>query len=392
MRRNKIQLTPSGQLIKVLSLKNLRPKKRAPFHYINQRSQANKNPTNHRLYHALMEALIADEDAMDKEVADKALAHGSTRVDQLRGGNLFSQLQFISTSPPKVMTESSKKPRESLVHLLPKQHPLLLNRWQITDTRDAGDMSKQDEGNVSDMEDTNNAHIPKVSTTTWFKPIPESERPATPEPEWTIPPNDFPKKTNFAKCIRHIHFKVWRKTISRKTIYVGPFIKWFCRCRTGKNEALQKLFRKQSDLILRNPQCDSCQSGLKNMDTTTKEIILRRADFKIQDLEKDFKNLHPNDLKICSYSYSRKAQPSCPKTDKIIFTNKAVNMWIRNLTIRSYPKPRAVVSETEIIDRKLMELNELQSLVLMGHDKSNGKADQMVKDFHLYEYNNGMVD
>ncbi|GJY72643.1 hypothetical protein Tco_0476346 [Tanacetum coccineum] len=32
-----------------------------------------------------------------------------------------------------------------------------------------------------------------VSTTTWFKPIPESERPATPEPEWTIPPNDFPE-------------------------------------------------------------------------------------------------------------------------------------------------------------------------------------------------------
>ncbi|GJW88703.1 hypothetical protein Tco_0164043 [Tanacetum coccineum] len=43
------------------------------------------------------------------------------------------------------------------------------------------------------MEDTNNAHIPKVSTTTWFKPIPESERPATPEPEWTILPNDFPE-------------------------------------------------------------------------------------------------------------------------------------------------------------------------------------------------------
>ncbi|GJZ07570.1 hypothetical protein Tco_0541363 [Tanacetum coccineum] len=50
------------------------------------------------------------------------------------------------------------------------------------------DISMQDEGNDSDMEDTDNAHIPKVSTTTWFKPIPESERPATPEPEWTIPP------------------------------------------------------------------------------------------------------------------------------------------------------------------------------------------------------------
>ncbi|GKG40452.1 hypothetical protein Tco_0467229, partial [Tanacetum coccineum] len=95
-----------------------------------------------------------------------------------------------------------------------KQHPTLTSTgWQITDTRDDGvdssmhrsdpelehseqfsdDISKQDEGNDSAMEDTNNTHIPKVSTTMWFKPIPESEIPATPEPEWIIPPNDFPE-------------------------------------------------------------------------------------------------------------------------------------------------------------------------------------------------------
>ncbi|GKF55944.1 hypothetical protein Tco_0166284, partial [Tanacetum coccineum] len=94
--------------------------------------------------------------------------------------------------------------------------------WQITDSRDAGvdssmhrsdpesehseqssdDTPMQDKGNDSD----------KVSTTTWFKPIPESERPSTPEPEWTIPPNDFPEPENN-----------W------------AFIKWFCR-RTGKKK------------------------------------------------------------------------------------------------------------------------------------------------------------
>ncbi|GKD07887.1 hypothetical protein Tco_1187572, partial [Tanacetum coccineum] len=58
------------------------------------------------------------------------------------------------------------------------------------------DIPMQDEGHVLDLEDTDNAHIPKVSTTTWFKPIPEGERPATPEPEWTIPPNDFPEPEN----------------------------------------------------------------------------------------------------------------------------------------------------------------------------------------------------
>ncbi|GKG23444.1 hypothetical protein Tco_0391480, partial [Tanacetum coccineum] len=58
------------------------------------------------------------------------------------------------------------------------------------------DIPMQDEGHVLDLEDTDNAHIPKESTTVWFKPILESERPATPEPEWTIPPNDFPEPEN----------------------------------------------------------------------------------------------------------------------------------------------------------------------------------------------------
>ncbi|GJS86594.1 hypothetical protein Tco_0769230 [Tanacetum coccineum] len=109
----------------------------------------------------------------------------------------------VSSTPPKDDDQSLKKPRESDASAS-KQHPALTSTgWQITDTRDVGadssmhrsdpesehseqssdDIPMQDEGNDSDMEDTDNAHIPKVSTTTWFKPIPESERPATPEPE-----------------------------------------------------------------------------------------------------------------------------------------------------------------------------------------------------------------
>ncbi|GKG05926.1 hypothetical protein Tco_0326012, partial [Tanacetum coccineum] len=33
------------------------------------------NPTNHRLYHALMETLIEDENVMDKGVADTVKDH-----------------------------------------------------------------------------------------------------------------------------------------------------------------------------------------------------------------------------------------------------------------------------------------------------------------------------
>ncbi|GKG20069.1 hypothetical protein Tco_0379870, partial [Tanacetum coccineum] len=93
-----------------------------------------------------------------------------------------------SAQPPlKDDDQSSKKPRESDASTT-KQHPVLTSTgWQITNTRDVGadssmhrsnpksehseqssnDIPMQDEGNDSDMEDTVNAHIPKVSTTTW---------------------------------------------------------------------------------------------------------------------------------------------------------------------------------------------------------------------------------
>ncbi|GJT81065.1 hypothetical protein Tco_1055407 [Tanacetum coccineum] len=208
--------------------------KSALFSHMNKKKSANKNTTNYRLYHALMEALIADEDAMDKEVADKVKDHkrkhdsddddedddddegpsaGSNQGRSTKRRRSDSAASGSAKPPPKADDQSSKKPRESEASAS-KQHPTLSSTgWQITDTREAGvdssmhrsdpesehseqssdDISMQDEGNDSDMEDTDNAHIPKVSTTTWFKPIPESERPATPEPEWTIPPNDFPE-------------------------------------------------------------------------------------------------------------------------------------------------------------------------------------------------------
>ncbi|GJR61451.1 hypothetical protein Tco_1503613 [Tanacetum coccineum] len=53
------------------------------------------------------------------------------------------------------------------------------------------DVSKQDEGHVSDLEDTGNAHIPKVKVAMlhWFNPIQDEERTrATPEPEWDHSP------------------------------------------------------------------------------------------------------------------------------------------------------------------------------------------------------------
>ncbi|GJW00965.1 hypothetical protein Tco_1556216 [Tanacetum coccineum] len=121
------------------------------------------------------------------------------------------------------------------------------------------DISKQDERNDSDMKETDNAHIPKVSTTTWFKPIPESERPATPEHNWA---------NAYATT-----FKVPEENkLQRKTYDIGSFIEWFCR-RTGKKKLckadlegpafnLVKAFHKNN--VFLQYQMDECHKLLTN--------------------------------------------------------------------------------------------------------------------------------
>ncbi|GKF86759.1 hypothetical protein Tco_0254586, partial [Tanacetum coccineum] len=183
--------------------------------------------------------------------------------------------------PPKDDDQSSKKPQESDASAS-KQHPALTSTgWQITDTRDAvvdssmhrpdpesehseqssDDIPMQDEGHVSDLEDTDNTHIPKVSTTTWFKPIPEGESPATPEPEWTIPPNDFSElENNWANTYATTYHVPVENKLQRKTYDIRSFIKWFRR-RTGKKKLckadlegpafnLVKAFHKNNDKCL----------------------------------------------------------------------------------------------------------------------------------------------
>ncbi|GKF50482.1 hypothetical protein Tco_0146949, partial [Tanacetum coccineum] len=181
--------------------------KSALFKHMNKNKSANRNPANYHLYHALMEALIADEDAMYKEVSVKVKDHkrkhdsdddedddddegpsdGSNQGKSTKKRKHDSGASGSAQPPPKDDEQSLKKPQDSDASAS-RQHPTLTSTgWQITDTRDV--VLKQDEGHVSDLEDTNNIHIPKVMAATWFKPIPEDERPATPEPEWTIPPN-----------------------------------------------------------------------------------------------------------------------------------------------------------------------------------------------------------
>nr|GFD50591.1 hypothetical protein [Tanacetum cinerariifolium] len=58
------------------------------------------------------------------------------------------------------------------------------------------DIALDEQVHSSDDEDIENAHIPKVNLQQdWWKPLKE-DRPATPEPTWSIPSADLPVPTN----------------------------------------------------------------------------------------------------------------------------------------------------------------------------------------------------
>nr|GEV93151.1 hypothetical protein [Tanacetum cinerariifolium] len=65
-----------------------------------------------------------------------------------------------------------------------------------TDLQMDDDMAPDAKAQSSDDEDIRNAHIPKVNVRQdWWKPL-EEERPATPEPAWSIPSFDVPVPKN----------------------------------------------------------------------------------------------------------------------------------------------------------------------------------------------------
>nr|GEZ36502.1 hypothetical protein [Tanacetum cinerariifolium] len=59
------------------------------------------------------------------------------------------------------------------------------------------DVSIPDDVNISDSKDIDAAHLPKIKRRPdWLKPVPEEDRPKTPEPYWIIPLIDLPEAEN----------------------------------------------------------------------------------------------------------------------------------------------------------------------------------------------------
>nr|GEW36817.1 hypothetical protein [Tanacetum cinerariifolium]GEW37788.1 hypothetical protein [Tanacetum cinerariifolium] len=164
--------------------------KSALFKAMHENKFVNRNPANYRLYHALMEALIEDENFMDKDVVDMVKdhkrKHDSDDDDDnddegpLAGPNQGKTLKKRRTkeseSAKKLSTtkETSKgkapKKESKIGKSAPAEEPVEEPTKEMSiDEQPTEDILSPDDMHVSDPEDTDNAHIPKFKMEESYK-------------------------------------------------------------------------------------------------------------------------------------------------------------------------------------------------------------------------------
>ncbi|GJT31472.1 hypothetical protein Tco_0911747 [Tanacetum coccineum] len=125
--------------------------------------------------------------------------------------------------PPPPDSDLSKKKRHDSDASGSKQPPTSQSSaWKTSDTKEAPSSSSKQKS-IKTRPD-------------WLKPVPEEDRPATPEPDWVIPPNDLPEtKNNWDNALTSSYQDSDEYKLLRQTGDMSLFINWFCK-RIGKKK------------------------------------------------------------------------------------------------------------------------------------------------------------
>ncbi|GJT21569.1 hypothetical protein Tco_0891506 [Tanacetum coccineum] len=134
----------------------------------------NRNPANHALYHALMEALIDDENAMDKGVSYTGKKTKRRRTKELESSKKTSTTKEISKG--KASTKSSKTGKSASAKEPVKELIIEVVMDDAVHTA-SEDVVRDDE----QPQDTSEPKTNKTPNQDWFKQPP---RPPTPCLEW----------------------------------------------------------------------------------------------------------------------------------------------------------------------------------------------------------------
>ncbi|GJZ27785.1 hypothetical protein Tco_0572432 [Tanacetum coccineum] len=299
---------------------------------------------------------------------------------------------------------------------------------------------------LSDDEDFENDHQPKADVRKdWWKPLPEEERLATPEPAWTIPfSNKSDVANNWASALATTYEPLAENSLLTKIGDIATFLKWYCR-QVNKTTLIQADFERQAyevvkafypDVIHLQFQMEECQKMLTaQVDWTNPEGDHVRIDVnQLLPLggppehtiaKKDFKNLYPSDFEDLNLLLLQGHLDHLPGSDKRMLST-AVKLWTRNLVIRQRVKdfqlgiesyqtqlnltkpgwdttsykfkhdytiiqsPRAVVFPVNNNERKIMRFNKIYKFGDRTLTRILKALDYRVKEFKVKRLNPGM--
>nr|GEY17923.1 hypothetical protein [Tanacetum cinerariifolium] len=124
--------------------------------------------------------------------------------------------QVLPPPPPPLSTNQEASLRALLHHAPQRQLPQLNIKL----------------AQLSDDEDIGSAHIPKLNLRQdWWKPL-EEERPATPEPTWSISSSDVPVPTNnWASALASNCSPPPEDSLLMQIGDIATFMDWFCKRR-----------------------------------------------------------------------------------------------------------------------------------------------------------------
>ncbi|GJW32400.1 hypothetical protein Tco_0052432 [Tanacetum coccineum] len=253
-----------------------------------------------------------------------------------------------------------------------------------------------DTANISDLEDTDSIHLPKIKPRSeWLKPILEEDRPETPEPDGSVPTNDLPEpENNYANALAKSYNDPEENKLIRNTVDLvnpeghrlvpgvskplplgGPPGQVTIQSQFFFNKDLEYLVsgdkgRRSALSISKLNAAQYLDFGLEELvpslwiksereydinvaygishwwfkrkefyitrhsaSPDRSKIVLRRADYKeYKILEADFKNLHPKDFEDMYLLHLQGQLNHLSGNDRVHLFN-AVNLWIRNIVI-----------------------------------------------------------
>ncbi|GJT49665.1 hypothetical protein Tco_0975822 [Tanacetum coccineum] len=111
-----------------------------------------------------------------------------------------------------------------------------------------------------DDEDTGNDHLPNTDMRKdWWKPLPEKERPATPEPAWTIPSSNVSDiENNWASTLVSSYESPAKNILLVKIRDMKTFMNWYCQ-KVNKTILTQADFEGQAYEVINWENSESDQ-------------------------------------------------------------------------------------------------------------------------------------